>query len=786
MAVSAETECLGAVTESPASSWGGGFFRHHGIWAPGVRLFRRLGFASKAALISAVFLCPMALLGWAYVASSQATLAFARHEQAGVALIKVMEPWVVEVQRQRRLLLSGLKPTLDVAALDARLAEVSTLVAACPDGVDLKAELSRVQRVHEEIKRGAQRPATEQAGALQAYVDAARGLRRSALDQSALTLDPDQDTYYLMSLSTDVVSDVIESVSRSRALSGALGLQGEADAAQLRQLYGVWYVGQQRLGQVGESLQRAAAGNAQVSQRLQAEPAVQATQAFYDAASRAWFGAQFNADMEALNGPGQAAVDAMRHLGAQSTELLGELLQARMDRTIRARNAVMVLTAVALALAAYFFYAFYLVMNGGLAEVGKHLKAMTDGDLTTSPRPWGRDEAAQLMLLMARMQESLRRMVLQVRGASDDIVHASTEIAEGAMDLSTRTEQTAANLEQSAASMEQIAATVRQTADHAQAATSIASHNAEIATRGGVVIHQMADTMQEIHAASNKIADIIGVIDGIAFQTNLLALNAAVEAARAGEQGRGFAVVAGEVRNLAQRATTAAQEIKALISTNVEKVQAGTGVVHEAAGSMAQIVRSAQEMNQLLDGIATGSREQSHGVAQMGSSVQELDRVTQQNAALVEETAAASAALKDQAVSLAGEVARFKLPAGLKLSVQAEALAPAQFDFDVAIEAHRQWKVRLRGAIAQQQQLDADTLCRDDRCPLGQWLHGQGGRRFAGQPNFTLLLEQHRGFHEAAGRVARTINAGHYQDAQRLLGSGSEVTGSLTRAKRGL
>ena len=768
-----------------------GYFRHHGIWAPGVRLFRRLGFKSKAAWISAVFLVPLGLLAWAYLVASQSTIEFARHERAGVTLLRAIEPWVIETQKQRRLLLSGAQAQPDLAALEARRAEAQAAVAARPAGLDLLADWQKVQRLHEAVAARGDRAAGATADALQAYIEGVRDFRRTVLDQSQLTLDPDQDTFYLMNLATDVVSDVIESVSRSRAVAGSL--HDEPAPRELRTLYGHWFMGQSRMAQVHESLQRAHAGNPAVMARLGEREATasRATVAFQEAAGQAWFGDSFNADAQQLNTLGQAAVDGLRVLGAESLTLLDELLQARIDRTETQRNLLAAVVALALVMVAYLFHSFYMVMNGGLIEVGKHLKAMTEGDLTTSPRPWGKDEAANLMLLLSHMQDSLRGMVLQVRGASDDIVHASSEIAEGAMDLSTRTEQTAANLEESAAAMEEIAATVRQTAEHAQSANEIASHNAEIATRGGQVIQQMAATMGDIHAASGQIAEIIGVIDGIAFQTNLLALNAAVEAARAGEQGRGFAVVAGEVRSLAQRSTDAAREIKVLITANVEKVESGTSVVREAAASMDEIVHSAQQVNRLLDEIATGSREQSQGVGQVGEAVQELDRVTQQNAALVEETAAAAGTLKEQALGLSGEVSRFKLPAGAVLASQQTAAIGTDFDFDQAIEAHRQWKVRLRSAIANQQSLDADTICRDDRCPLGQWLHGQGGHRWGDRPDFVQLIDRHREFHQAAGQVARSINAGQYDNAERMIGSGSvfaqasnAVTTVLTRVKR--
>ncbi|MFG5407408.1 methyl-accepting chemotaxis protein [Piscinibacter sakaiensis] len=446
----------------------------------------------------------------------------------------------------------------------------------------------------------------------------------------------------------------------------------------------------------------------------------------------------------------------------------------------------------ALLLAGYLFLSFYRVMEGGLNETRRHLRAMTAGDLTTSPSPWGRDEAARLMFDLRDMQHSLRQMVLNVRRSSTEIVHSSSEVASGALDLSARTEQAAANLEESAASMEQITATVKNSADRASEAAAVAAGNSAVATDGGQIMRTVVQTMDGIRTSSTRIGDIIGTIDSIAFQTNILALNAAVEAARAGEQGRGFAVVAAEVRSLAHRSAQAAKEIKDLIGTSVEQVNAGAMVVQDAGAKMDEIVSASGRVSGLLGEIADGSREQSLGVAQIGQAVNELDRMTQQNAALVEQTAAAAAAMKDQAQALAHEVDRFKLPAGLEVVAETEANVAPDFDFDQAIEAHRQWKVRLRKAIAESARLEADVICRDDRCPLGKWLHGSGGQRWGAQPGFVALLQKHAEFHDVAGSVARQINAGAMDDAERMIGSGSrfaqvstEVCTLLTRAKRG-
>jgi methyl-accepting chemotaxis protein len=283
----------------------------------------------------------------------------------------------------------------------------------------------------------------------------------------------------------------------------------------------------------------------------------------------------------------------------------------------------------------------------------------------------GADEAARLLTALQGMQASLRRMVSQVRETAETISTASVEIASGNHDLSNRTEQTASSLQQTASSMQQITSTVKQSADSARQADQLASSAAEVAARGGKVVSQVVSTMEDIHASSKRICDIIGVIDGIAFQTNILALNAAVEAARAGEQGRGFAVVAGEVRGLAQRSAEAAREIKALIEASVGKVESGSQLVADAGCTMQEIVTSVQRVTDMIGEISSAAVEQSEGLGHVNGAVTQLDQMTQQNAALVEQSTAAAESLKEQAAQLSRAVGNFRLG-----GASAQALAP--------------------------------------------------------------------------------------------------------------
>jgi methyl-accepting chemotaxis protein len=274
--------------------------------------------------------------------------------------------------------------------------------------------------------------------------------------------------------------------------------------------------------------------------------------------------------------------------------------------------------------------------------------------------------AGSLLHALSVMLKSLRGTVAQVRQSADGIATASSQIATGNQDLSARTEQTASNLQEAAASMEQLTGTVKQSADSARQANQLAASAAEVASRGGAVVARVVSTMDEINASSRKISDIIGVIDGIAFQTNILALNAAVEAARAGEQGRGFAVVASEVRNLAGRSAEAAREIKSLISVSVERVETGSRLVNDAGQTMTEIVGSVQRVTDIIGEITAASTEQSNGIGQINVAVVQLDQMTQQNAALVEESAAAAESLREQAASLANVVSVFRLEAGAR------------------------------------------------------------------------------------------------------------------------
>ena len=391
--------------------------------------------------------------------------------------------------------------------------------------------------------------------------------------------------------------------------------------------------------------------------------------------------------------------------------------------------------------------------------------------------------------------------IATVKVAIESIDTAAKEIAQGNSDLSRRTEDQAASLEKTAATMEELSATVKQNADNAKQANQLAISTSNIAVKGGEMVANVVSTMASINQSAHKIEDIISVIDGIAFQTNILALNAAVEAARAGEQGRGFAVVAGEVRNLAQRSASAAKEIKELIANSVERTTEGTRLVEDAGKTMSELVVSVKHVTDIIGEISAASTEQSAGIALVNDAIIQMDDVTQQNTALVEEAAAAAESLMEQADELMSAVSVFKLeepgkshrnlrtiapPPQLRSSQPMKAISASvgsHFSFDDAKQAHIKWKNRLVDYIAGRstEHLEVDKVCRDDQCPLGGWIYGPA-QKHVHMPEFKELKTAHAEFHQSVGEIVRCVHNQNQAEAKKMLGGDFSKTSKRTIA----
>ncbi|MFL9902541.1 methyl-accepting chemotaxis protein [Paraburkholderia fungorum] len=364
-----------------------------------------------------------------------------------------------------------------------------------------------------------------------------------------------------------------------------------------------------------------------------------------------------------MTGPFNEITDRSGALERMQADQARGRYEAAQDRF----HTILVIAAIGLliglSMAALAWHALRKSIAGPLGEAMHHFRAIADGDLSRPIEVRSRDEMGQMMEDLRLMQSRLRDAMVSVRDGAQSISTATAQISAGNTDLSQRTEEQAASLEETASSMAELTSTVRQNADNARQASDLARVAVDVAHEGSDVVSKVVTTMGEINASSKQIADIIGVIEGIAFQTNILALNAAVEAARAGEQGRGFAVVAGEVRTLAQRSASAAKEIKTLISESVDRVGNGTELVGRAGKTMTEINDAVRRVTDIMAGIAAASEEQSDGIEQVNKAVSQMDEVTQRNAALVEQAAAAAVSLEEQATRMSDVVGVFQLPA---------------------------------------------------------------------------------------------------------------------------
>jgi methyl-accepting chemotaxis protein len=639
-------------------------FRHHGFWSLGVRLFRRLSFAGKASVVTVVFMLLVAQLVFIFVRASNASIDAARTELRGLSFGTQLNPAIIQSRNLRHQLAQSTDQPSPVAQAAAQQlsAQLEKLANSVPKGMNI----APVLQIAQDSLPALTKPAADAAEAYRVADEVAAQLLRvmnALVDESGLSLDPDTDTFHLIQGSMHELLHLANQVTRTRDLAEQALKAGSLDASQRARVQGDIYVSYRDLEALYARYERVVKASPHVAEALAVEQGLSPINPLLRMVRRGVLAeAGPSGDVQALVDAGRKVEGAIEALAERSLATLHALIEKRIAKLQFARNVQLALVAAGLLVAAYFFYSFYLVTRGGMIEVTRHIEAIAGGDLSTKPQPWGKDEAAELMLAIARMQTSMCRLVGQVRVCSEQIVGASSQVSAGAEDLARRTEHAASSLQRTASAMEEIVATVQQTAAQSNESAALGQQNACVAAEGGEVIGRVVATMQDIAGSSRKIGEIIGTIDSIAFQTNILALNAAVEAARAGEQGRGFAVVAGEVRTLAQRSAAAAREIKQLIGQSCEQTEAGSRVVQAAGTTMGQLLGNAQSISQVLVRISGAATEQSRGVAEVTRAVTQLDDDTQRNAALVEQTTAAAQEMLRLANELAHTAGQFKLP----------------------------------------------------------------------------------------------------------------------------
>ncbi|WNO06147.1 methyl-accepting chemotaxis protein [Rhodoferax mekongensis] len=644
-------------------------FGAHGVWAPGVLMMRRIGFQSKALIISAIFLLPILWLMWSYYSLQNANIEFSRQERLGIRYVQAAYPVLLASLELRRDATQAAQGNVPATYEDVKTRLSAAISALSKVEQELGSQIStdkafkaldQTYRSTLEFKGDPKAVFAKNTQNAQAVI----ALIVAAADGSNLTLDPELESYYVMDAIAFRIPEMLERTGMLRGAGLAAMKSGSMDSTTRQALSEAMAIVRFHSDSMDSGLGKVIGKEPSLSKSFNLGKVDLADKAFFEAAqSKLLAATEYPQEAQSeLLSLGNAAVAAQFELSKNLIPVLEGMLDQRIDKLLWQRNVSTAVIVFTVGSAFYLFFCFYLVTKGGLNLIRQHLQEMAAGDLRRAPsQPWGRDEPAEVIADLRKAYDALHLLIRKVRHSARDLSGTSSEIARASLDLSGRTESAAAALEEQAATMEEIGTSVQAMADNSKDAALLAQENANVAQKGGVVIADVVNVMSAINSSSQKISDIISVIDGIAFQTNILALNAAVEAARAGEQGRGFAVVASEVRVLAQRSAGAAKEIKDLIDASVQNVEQGTRVVSGAGMTMGEILSNAQKINGLLNEIAVGSREQADGVTQTVHAIQLLEQNTQQNAALVEQTSAAAGALNEQSESLMREIANFRV-----------------------------------------------------------------------------------------------------------------------------
>jgi methyl-accepting chemotaxis protein len=638
------------------------------LMLPGTGLMDRMRILPKFVLISSLVVVPLLALFFLLQRELMSSAEFADKERIGVAYVNQLLDLTRLTETVRAH--SSAAQAVDDTVMRSAYTEVRNKAEAQLQKVDGMTDSAAALGVADEwnsLKQRWQNTGKTSGDAADAeYRQLVAELRKYiklVAAHSNLAMDPDIDSFYLMNAITSSLMTLAADLDEIRSLAVAAVARKEITLAEARKISEMGLLTKRSIANAIGDIDFAGTQNASLAASLgAARKQIDTVQTMLAAHAGDLSASElFQLPPREYLNRTAAPVDAVFGLAAQASSDLDGLLVKRLDGIQQRQMIANIPIVLAILISAYFMFAFYASFRRSLTTLEASVKRMHNGDLAPDPKADAHDELGAILRLVGEMKGHLASMIAEVRDSSSLIDVGSREIATGNTDLSARTESQASSLEETASSMEELTSTVKQNAENAKQANQLVVSASDVAMRGGQVVGQVVDTMGSIKDSSRKIVDIIGVIDGIAFQTNILALNAAVEAARAGEQGRGFAVVASEVRNLAQRSAGAAKEIKSLISDSVEKVDAGSKLVDEAGKTMDEIVTSVKHVADIMSEITAASQEQSSGIEEVNRAIAQMDEMTQQNAALVEQAAAAAHSMQEQSTTLAKAVSVFKL-----------------------------------------------------------------------------------------------------------------------------